>query len=113
MKEVTDSAFVVSVHYDSPEGAVRINLKWKGHHEISDCDFDHLGDVIGCGTETVNAGWAIVQFSRNVHVPNLPPESQFAPVILQSHDPVCVGDSIRLRPSSKGRTDSGAVCKCS
>ena len=103
MKEITDSAFVVSVHYDSPEGAVRINLKWKGRHEVSDFDFDHLGDVIGCGTETENAGWAIVQFSRNLHVSNLPPESQLAPVILRSHDAVRVGDSIRLRPSSKGQ----------
>ncbi len=101
MKEVTDSAFVVSVHYDSPGGAARINLKWRGCHEISDFDFDHLGDVIGFGTETENAGWAIVQFSRDLHVPSLPPESQFAPVILQPHYPVRVGDSIHLRPSSK------------
>ena len=107
MKKVTDSAFVVSVHYDGPEGAARINLKWKGRHEISDFDFDHLGDVIGFGAETENAGWVIVQFSRDLHVPNLPPESQFAPMILQSHDPVCVGDSIHLRPSLKGLTDSG------
>ena len=102
MKEITDSAFVVSVHYDSPEGAARITLKWKGRREISDFDFDHLGDVIGYGTETENSGWVIVRFSRDLHVPSLAPESQCAPVILQSRDPVCVGDSIRLRPSSKG-----------
>jgi hypothetical protein len=96
MKEVTDSAFVVSVHYDSPEGAVRINLKWKGRHEISDFDFDHLGDVIGCGTER----WAIVQFSRNLHVPNLPPESQFAPVILQVGSDFCA-TAKRLRVIQK------------
>lgn len=101
MKDAKDTAFVVSVHYESHEGAARINLKWKGHHEIADFDFNHLGDVIGCGTETENAGWAIVQFSRDLHVPSLPPESQCAPVILQSHDPVCVGDTIHLRPSSK------------
>jgi hypothetical protein len=99
MNDVTDSAFVVSVHYDGRQGAARINLKWKGGHGISDFDFDHLGDVIGCGTETENAGWVIVRFSRHLHVASLPPESQFAPVILQSHNPVGVGDSIRLRPS--------------
>ena len=57
MKDASDSAFVVSVHYESLEGATRINLKWKGHHEISDFDFDHLGEVIGCSRETENAGW--------------------------------------------------------
>jgi len=99
MNDVTDSAFVVSVHYDGPQGAARINLKCKGVHEISDFDFDHLGDVIACGTETENAGWVIVRFSRNLHVTSLPPESQLAPMILQSHNPVGVGDSIHLRPS--------------
>jgi hypothetical protein len=101
MKDSSDSAFIVSVHYESLENATRINVKWKGHHEISDFDFDHLGEVIGCGTETENAGWVIVQFSQNLHVPNLPPESQFAPVVLQSHDLVRVGDLIRLRRSSR------------
>jgi hypothetical protein len=41
MKDASDSAFVVSVHYESLENATRINLKWVGHHEISDFDFDH------------------------------------------------------------------------
>jgi len=36
MKDVTDSAFVVGVHYDGPNGSARINLKWKGRHEIAD-----------------------------------------------------------------------------
>ena len=101
MKDASDSAFVVSVHYESLECATRINLKWKGHHEISDFDFDHLGEVIGCGTETENTGWVIVQFSRGLYVRSLPPESQFAPGILQSHDFVRVGDSIHLRRSSR------------
>jgi hypothetical protein len=103
MKDASDSAFVVSVHYESLENATRINLKRKGHHEISisDFDFDHPGEVIGCGMETENARWVIVQFSQDLHVPNLPPESQFAPVILQSHDVVRVGDLIRLRRSSR------------
>ena len=99
MKDACDSAFVVSVHYESLEGATRINLKWNGHHEISDFDFDHLGVVINYGTETQNAGWVIVQFSQNLHGSNLPPESQFAPVILQSHELASVGDLIHLRRS--------------
>ena len=107
MKDASDSAFVVSVHYESLEGATRINLKWKGHHEISDFDFDHLGEVIGSGTETENAGWVIVQFSQDLHRSNLPPESQFAPMILQSHDHVSVGDLIQLRRSSRHEMDSG------
>jgi hypothetical protein len=102
MKVAKDGAFVVSVHYEGPEGVTRINLKWKGCHEVSDFDFDHIGDVIRCGTEGENAGWVIVQFPRDLHVLSLPPESQSAPVILQSHVLVNVGDSIHLRPSSKG-----------
>ena len=102
MKDVADSAFIASVHYDDPEGAARIKLKWKGVHEISDFEFDHLGDVTAYGTETENAGWAIIQFSQDFYVRSLPPQSQFAPMILQSHNPVSVGDSIHLRPSSKG-----------
>ena len=101
MKDASDSAFIVSVHNESLEGATRMNLKWNGHHEISDFDFDHLGEVIGCGMETENAGWVIVQFSQDLHGSNLPPESQSAPVILQSHDLVRVGDSIHLRRSSR------------
>jgi len=89
------------------ESAARINLKWKGHHDISDFDFDHLGEVIGCGMETENAGWVIVQFSQDLHGSNLPPESQFAPMILQSHDHVFAGDLIHLRRSSRHRMASG------
>ena len=106
MKDVTDLALVVSVHYDRPEGATRINLKWNGHHEISEFDFDHLGEVIGCRTETENAGWVRVQFSQDLHVPSLPPQSQFAPMIVQSHDLVSVGDLIHLRRSTRHKTES-------
>ena len=106
MKDASDSAFVVSVHYESLENATRINLKWKGHHEISDFDFDRLGEVIGCGTETENAGWMVVQFSRDLHVPSLPPESQFAPMIVQAHDLVSAGDLIHLRRSTRLKTES-------
>ena len=107
MKDASDSAFVVSVHYESLEGATRINLKWKGHHEISDFDFDHLGEVIGGETETENTGWVIVQFAQDLRRSNLPPESQFAPVILQSHDHISVGDLIHLRRPSRHLMDSG------
>ena len=107
MKDASDSAFVVSVHYESLEGATRINLKWKGHHEISDFDFDHLGEVIGGETEIENTGWVIVQFAQDLRRSNLPPESQFAPVILQSHDHISVGDLIHLRRPSRHLMDSG------
>ena len=97
MKDVSDLAFVVSVHYESLEGATRINLKWEGHHEISEFDFDHLGEVTRSGTETENTGWVICRSSKDLHRFDLPPESQFAPVILQPHDPVSAGDLIHLR----------------
>jgi hypothetical protein len=100
MKNLSDSAFVLSVHYDA-NGVARLNLKWEGRHEISDFDFDHLGHVIGCGTETENAGWVIVRFSQDERFPSLPPESQFGPMIFKSYNPVHIGDSVRFL-SSKG-----------
>ena len=101
MKDALDSAFVVSAYYDPSKGVARLNLKWKGRHEILDFDLDHLGDVIGCGTETEKAGWVIVRFLHDERIPSLPPESQFGPIVFKSHNPVRVGDSIRLR-SPKG-----------
>jgi hypothetical protein len=82
VKDLSDSAFVVSVHYDTAKGVAPPNLKWKGRHAISDFDLDHLGDVIGCGTETEKAGWVVVRFLQDERIPSLPPESQFGPMAL-------------------------------
>jgi hypothetical protein len=34
MKRIEDAAFVVSVHEEVSPGALRINLRWRGNHEI-------------------------------------------------------------------------------
>ena len=52
MENIRDAAFVVSVHDDFLSGTVRINLRWKGNHDISDFDLDFLGAVVRCEAET-------------------------------------------------------------
>jgi hypothetical protein len=47
MKTIADAAFVVSVH-DYVFNGVRVNLKWKGNHDISDFNLDVLGEVVKC-----------------------------------------------------------------
>ena len=97
MEKIRDAAFVVSVHDDVLNGTVRINLRWKGNHDISDFDLNILGDVVRCEAETENTGWVIV---RSYHLWNqlsLPPVSQFGHAILRSSNLFDSGDEIPLR----------------
>jgi hypothetical protein len=84
MTNITNAAFVVSVHYDDPYGAAHINLKWKGNHQIADFDLDRLGEVLNCETETENTGWVIVKFSYVLNNLSVAPLSQSGPPVLQS-----------------------------
>jgi len=61
MKKITDRAFVMSVHQDVSPEVLRINLKWKGNHEISDFDLARLGKVLHAEAETENAGWVVIE----------------------------------------------------
>jgi hypothetical protein len=97
MKSIRDAAFVVSVHYDDPNGPARINLKWKGSHEISDFNLDSLGKVVNCETETENTGWVIVKSSHILNTLSVAPLSQFGPANLRSSHLVNPGDEIPLR----------------
>ncbi len=63
MKNASNTAFVVSVHYGATNDIARINVKWKGNHEISDFNFDRVGEVLSSETETENTGWVIVRSS--------------------------------------------------
>ena len=99
MKSMTDAAFIVSVHYDDPNGFARINLNWIGNHEISDFSLDSLGTVVDCGTESENAGWAIVRSSQLLNDSIVAPISQFGHRILPSS--VRPGDVIPLQPEAK------------
>lgn len=96
MKNITNAAFVVSVHYDDPYGAAQINLKWKGNHQISDFDLDRLGKVLNCETETENTGWVIVKSCYVLNNLSVAPLSQSGPRVLQSSSLVSPGDEVPL-----------------
>lgn len=97
MEKSRDAAFVVSVHDDFLSGTVRINLRWKGNHDISDFDLDFLGAVVRCEAETEKAGWVIVRSSHLWNELSFPPVSQFGHAILRSSSLVDSGDEIPLR----------------
>jgi hypothetical protein len=44
MKNIQNAAFVVSIQYGNTNEVARINVKWKGNHEISDFNFDRFGE---------------------------------------------------------------------
>jgi hypothetical protein len=76
MNNLSDSAFVVSVHYDG-NGVARLNLKWEGRHEISDFDFnsprscDRLRNrnrKRGMGDRAVFTGCAVSQVAARVPI---------------------------------------------
>ena len=66
MKKNTNKAFVMSVHQDVSPEVLRINLKWRGNHEISDFALAGLGKVLHAEAETENAGWVVVERPRFV-----------------------------------------------
>ena len=96
-EKIRDAAFVVSVHDDVWNGTVRIHLRWKGNHDISDFDADFLGEVVRCEMETENTGWVIVRSSHRWNELRFPPVSQFGHAILRSSNLVDSGEAIPLR----------------
>ena len=64
MKPFKDAAFVLSLYEDVSPGALRINLRWQGDHEIFDFNLDQLGKVVACTTETENTGWVMIEHFR-------------------------------------------------
>jgi len=66
MKKINDKAFVMSVHQDVSPEVLRINLRWRGNHEISDFDLAGLGKVLHAEAETENAGWVVIEHPRFV-----------------------------------------------
>ena len=97
MESIRDAAFVVSVHDDILSGTVRINLRWKGNHDIADFDLDFLGEVVRSEAETENTGWVIVRSSHLWNELSFPPVSQFGHGIRRSSNLVDSGDEIPLR----------------
>jgi hypothetical protein len=61
MSAESDGALIVSVHQESGKPGVRISVRWQGSHEISDFHFEHLGDLLGCESETAHSGWAVLE----------------------------------------------------
>jgi hypothetical protein len=96
MKNHPNTAFVVSVRYGATNDIARINVKWKGNHEIGDFNFDRLGEVLSSETETQNTGWVIVRSSDRLHNSGLTPFSQSGPPVLRSSGLVSPGDEFPL-----------------
>ena len=67
MKNIQNAAFVVSIHYGNTNEVTRINVKWKGNHEIADFNFDRFGEVLSSESETENTGWVVVRSSYRVN----------------------------------------------
>jgi hypothetical protein len=63
-----DKAVVMSYYPHGSAGAVRLNLKWGGLHQVNDFNFDFAGEVQDCQTETDHTGWVILQPHRNFSV---------------------------------------------
>jgi hypothetical protein len=86
MKNTFNTAFVVSVHYGATNDLARINMKWKGNHEISNFNFDRVGEVLSSETETENTGWVIVRSSYRMNNSSLTSFSQSGPPVLRFSD---------------------------
>jgi hypothetical protein len=61
MKNITDTALVVSVRDDVNQGTARINLRWNVDYNIADFNLDRLGKVLSCETETEDTAWVIIE----------------------------------------------------
>jgi hypothetical protein len=61
MKRIENAAFVVSVREEVSPGALRINLRWRGKHEIFEFELARLGKVVNCATETADSGWVLIE----------------------------------------------------
>ncbi len=96
MKNSPNAAFVVSIHYGNTNEVARINVRWKGNHEISDFNFDRFGEVLSSESETENTGWVVVRSSYRVNNSGVAPFPQSGPPILQLSGRVIPGDEIPL-----------------
>jgi hypothetical protein len=86
MKNSQNAAFVVSIHYGNTNEVARINVRWKGNHEISDFNFDRFGEVLSSESETENTGWVAVRSSYRVNN-----SAQLAHLVQQSQTLTRVG----------------------
>src|SRR5215469_2580061 len=66
-----DKAVVMSYYPHGSAGAVRLNLKWGGLHQVNDFNFDSAGEVQDCQTETEHTGWVILQRRGNFSAKHL------------------------------------------
>src|SRR5215469_7163436 len=56
-----DKAIVMSYYPHGSAGAIRLNLRWRGLHQVNDFDFDSVGEVQDFQTETEHTGWVILE----------------------------------------------------
>lgn len=55
-----DKAVVMSYYPHGSAGAVRLNLRWRGPHQVNDFNFGSAGELQDCQTETEHTGWVIL-----------------------------------------------------
>jgi hypothetical protein len=96
MKNIQNAAFVVSIHYGNTNEGVRINVKWKGNHEISDFNFVRFGEVLSSESETENTGWVVVRSSYRMNNSGVAPFQQTGPAILRLSEGISSGEKIPL-----------------
>jgi hypothetical protein len=63
-----DKALIMSFYPHGSAGAIRLNLRWRGIHQINEFTFDSAGEVQECQTETEHTGWVILRPHRSFHV---------------------------------------------
>jgi hypothetical protein len=63
-----DKALVMSFYPHGSTGAIRLNLRWRGPHQVNDFKFDSLGEVQDYQTETEHTGWVTLQPHSDLHV---------------------------------------------
>src|SRR5215469_16904361 len=56
-----DKAVLMSYYPHGSAGAIQLNLRWRGLHQVNDFNFDSAGEVQDCQTETEHTGWVILQ----------------------------------------------------
>jgi hypothetical protein len=86
----------VSIHYGNTNEGARINVKWKGNHEIADFNFDRFGEVLSSESETENTGWMVVRSSYRMNNSGVAPFQQAGPAILRLSEGISPGDEIPL-----------------
>jgi hypothetical protein len=92
-----DEALLMSFYPHGSGGAVHLNLKWQGVHDVNEFTFESAGEVQECQTETEHTGWVILQPYRSFYVKFLLPGGGV------SYTGLCYGAKFPLTLTEKKR----------